>query len=522
MTVKTSGADIRTPGELINQGLPRSFDIAVSLIGLVITLPLLVISAAIITLTSPGGFLFRQKRVGRSGEYFTMYKLRTMRASSGGPQITMSADTRVTRVGRFLRKTKMDELPTLWNVLKGDMSLVGPRPEVPKYIDWNNEAWQIVLAARPGITDPVTLQLRNEEDLLASVDGDPEEYYLTELLPLKLKGNISYLRTRSWQVDLGVLGRTLMAVAIPAEAPPPTVNGNGVRERKLPRPFQTLMSRWGLVTLDLLVLVAAFGFSYLLRFDFAIPRKEWGPALVQVLLAVPLQLSALYATGVRKFIWRYIGLNELGAFAKAAWVSAVPLILLRITLPQSLSAGRVPISVIIVDTILALGGTVMLRLSRRVLYERYEKLQINTQAISGDKQSVLLIGAGRAGVLAAKEIRGRHDMDFDVKGFVDDAPEKQGMVIQGIKVKGTTHDLPRLVRDLSIDQVILTIAEAPDREIQRIVDLSKDYGIKLRIIPGLYEILDGRAVTRRTRDVRLRELTESGSVRVTKAASGVY
>jgi FlaA1/EpsC-like NDP-sugar epimerase len=243
---------------------------------------------------------------------------------------------------------------------------------------------------------------------------------------------------------------------------------------------------------------------------------------VQLSVAVAFQFTALYVTGVRKFIWRYIGLNELGAFAKSALLAAVLLLLLRLSVPPSFSLGRMPISVIIMDTLFVLGGTVMLRISRRLLYERYEKLQINTQAITGHARSVLLIGAGRAGVLAAKEIRGRSDMNLSVKGFVDDAPEKQGKIVQGILVKGTTNDLPRLARDLSIDEVILTIAEAPDHEIMRIVDLCKRSGIQIRIIPGLFEILDGRAKATRVPEVHSRERMEPDAMNAAKAASASY
>jgi len=516
------GVFVRSRDLQINQGLPRSFDLVVSLIGLLLTFPLLVISAAVILITSRGGFLFKQGRVGRDGESFTLYKLRTMRASSGGPQVTKKADSRITTVGRFLRKTKLDELPTLWNVLVGNMSIVGPRPEVPRYVDLEDEAWRVVLAAKPGITDPVTLQLRNEEELLATVEGDPEEYYLKELLPLKLKGNISYLRMRSWRADLKVLARTIMAILVPAEAPAPTTTGKKERARPLPRPVQKLMSRWGLVMLDLLVLTAAFVFSYLMRFDFAVPRKEIQPGVIQLLIALPIQLLALYVTGVRKFVWRYIGINELGTFARAAILAAIPLLVLRMTLPQSLSAGRMPISVIIMDSIFVLGGTMMLRISRRMVYERYEKLQINTQAIGRNKKQILLIGAGRAGVLAAKEIQGRSDMDFNIIGFVDDAPAKQGMIIQGIQVRGTTKDLPRLVNDLNIDQVILTIAEAPAHEIERIVSLCNEFQIKVRITPGLFEILDGRAEARRVWPIPVRDAGDRDPLGAVKAASGTY
>ena len=204
--------------QLIRQpvrGLPRAFDVVLAGMGLLLTSPLLLASAVTVALTSPGGALFRQKRVGRNGHIFTLYKLRTMRRSDNGPQVTSGDDPRITSSGRFLRKTKLDELPTFWNVLKGDMAMVGPRPEVPRYVKLNDPVWQKVLAVRPGITDPVTLLMRSEEDLLAQVGGDTEEYYLRELQPQKMKGYVDYLQTRNWHTDLSVLCRTLLAVIVP-------------------------------------------------------------------------------------------------------------------------------------------------------------------------------------------------------------------------------------------------------------------------------------------------------------------
>jgi lipopolysaccharide/colanic/teichoic acid biosynthesis glycosyltransferase len=147
-----------------------------------------------------------------------IFKLRTMRQIPGGLRLTAADDARVTAVGKFLRKTKLDELPTLWNVLKGDISLVGPRPEVPQYVDKLNPTWHFVLSVKPGLVDPVTLQLRNEEKLLASVQGSREHFYLNYLQPYKLQGYAQYLRTRSWRSDLGVLFRTLIVVLLPSHA----------------------------------------------------------------------------------------------------------------------------------------------------------------------------------------------------------------------------------------------------------------------------------------------------------------
>src|SRR5262245_43774616 len=119
----------------IKGGLPRQVEAVIALAGLVMVAPLIALAAIAIAVTSRGPVIFRQKRMGREGHPFTMYKLRTMTAASAGPQVTASDDTRVTPIGKFLRKTKLDELPELWNVLKGDMSLIGPRPEVPRYVD---------------------------------------------------------------------------------------------------------------------------------------------------------------------------------------------------------------------------------------------------------------------------------------------------------------------------------------------------------------------------------------------------
>lgn len=197
------------------RGLPRAFDVILAAMGLLLTSPLLLASAITVALTSSGGALFRQKRVGRNGQVFTLYKLRTMRRSENGPQVTSGNDLRITNSGKFLRKTKLDELPTFWNVLKGDMAMVGPRPEVPQYVKLEDPLWQRVLAVRPGITDPVTLHLRSEEELLVHVSGDTEEYYLTELQPLKMKGYVDYLQTRNWHTDLSVLWQTLVTVVVP-------------------------------------------------------------------------------------------------------------------------------------------------------------------------------------------------------------------------------------------------------------------------------------------------------------------
>jgi lipopolysaccharide/colanic/teichoic acid biosynthesis glycosyltransferase len=200
------------PAQLIKTGIPRGLEIAISVLGLTLSLPLLVLSSLAIAISSSGPVIFRQKRVGRYGQLFVLYKLRTMRPMHEGPEVTASGDERVTWVGRILRRTKVDELPELWNVVKGDMSLVGPRPEVPRYVDLEDERWGLVLNTRPGLTDPVTLILRNEEALLSEVKGNREYFYIETLQPFKLQGYIDYLHHRTFLTDIKVLIRTLLVI----------------------------------------------------------------------------------------------------------------------------------------------------------------------------------------------------------------------------------------------------------------------------------------------------------------------
>jgi lipopolysaccharide/colanic/teichoic acid biosynthesis glycosyltransferase len=215
-------SDQRTSVVAKKAGLPRWFDVLAAVAGLAISAPLLAVLGVIIAATSSGPVLFRQERVGLNGRRFRLFKLRTMRVSNEAFRLATVGDNRVTPVGRVLRKMKLDEIPQLWNVLKGDMSLVGPRPEVPQYVNLENSSWQLVLAVRPGITDPLSLLLANEEKLLSEHKGDCERFYLDALQPYKLRGYLQYLERRSWHSDLKVLLDTALVPFSPGRRPAPT------------------------------------------------------------------------------------------------------------------------------------------------------------------------------------------------------------------------------------------------------------------------------------------------------------
>lgn len=192
--------------------LKRTFDLLVSIAGLLLVLPLLAVIAVAIRCDTPGPVLFRQERVGRGGRVFRIHKFRSMAAAPCGAPLTVGDDVRITRVGRFLRRSKLDELPQLIDVLVGDMSLVGPRPELPRYVAlYPAELRKRVLAVRPGITDPVSLALADESALLARAT-DPEREYLDVILPRKLSAAADYAERATLATDLRIILRTLRLV----------------------------------------------------------------------------------------------------------------------------------------------------------------------------------------------------------------------------------------------------------------------------------------------------------------------
>ena len=188
----------------------RIFDLFFAVPGFLLCAPFVWLAAAIIKLASPGPAFFRQTRVGKNGREFRLVKFRTMKtgAEAMGPPLTIGEDPRITRVGAFLRRTKLDEIPQLFNVLTGDMSLVGPRPEVPRYVAFYNEENKKVLDLVPGITDPASIAFCNESELLGE-SSHPEEKYLNEIMPAKIRLNLLYSRQATVCEDFKVILKTL-------------------------------------------------------------------------------------------------------------------------------------------------------------------------------------------------------------------------------------------------------------------------------------------------------------------------
>ncbi len=266
---------------------------------------------------------------------------------------------------------------------------------------------------------------------------------------------------------------------------------------------------------DALILSGAFLAAYLLRYEFAIPPEEIPALLHQLPYVVLLQICALALVGVRTFVWRYVGMTELKAFVQAAAGPATVMLLVRLLLSQAHQVWRVPLSIIVVDTTLAFGGVLGIRVLRRGLHEYQDRRVDAARPVA--KTPILLIGAGHAGATAAREILEHGKTHLDIRGFVDDDPHKRGCVIHGICVLGTTADLPRLVRELSIDHVVIAVTEASRRQLKRICDICDGIPVKVRIVPPMHEILQGTVRMSRIRDVQVEDLLGRDQVHLDEA-----
>ena len=193
--------------------MKRAVDFAVSGIALLVLSPLFVLIGLATIFDSGLPVFYLQERVGRGFRRFRISKFRSMEANHSGPKITVGGDSRVTRIGKILRATKMDELPQFWNVVAGDMSLVGPRPEIPEYVEMYRARYEMILTVRPGITDLASVRFRDEEGVLAEV-ANPMEHYAREILPRKLDLAEEYVRRRSLTLDAWILMRTVVAVLL--------------------------------------------------------------------------------------------------------------------------------------------------------------------------------------------------------------------------------------------------------------------------------------------------------------------
>lgn len=418
----------------------RLYDLFFAFCGLVFLSPLLLVIAILVKAADGGPILYRQVRVGLHRRPFRICKFRTMvpAADQAGPAVTKDGDARITWIGRILRKTKLDELPQLWNVLKGEMSLVGPRPEVSRYVEYYTPEQRAILNCKPGITDLASLCFRDEEALLGNA-SNLEEFYIQHCLPRKLKLNQEYAARANLLSDTWII-------------------------------LQTLCPYWvGVLVNYGVILAASLWISYQLVYDFAPPALSAAQFWSEISRVLALQLACLTWRKQCRGLLSYFSLLELRQIGAALGGAAVGLLAL-----WAAGAGTPPRNVILIDFLVSVALLSGIRALLRLWRERSageEDAPVDPPARVG------IIGAGSTGAQLARELTVRKKLGRTVVAFFDDDFQKWQKRIHEVPVVGMPECLLQGWTE-KLDEVVIAMPDAPADRIREIDQLLRKTSLK--------------------------------------------
>lgn len=479
----------RTVDDIARRGL----DLALAIFAGIILAPLFALIAILIHRDSPGPVFFWGERIGRNGKPFDILKFRTMYETSesyNGPRVTAQGDDRITPLGQWLRDTKLNELPQLWNVIKGEMSLVGPRPEDRDFVaHWPQEAREVLLSVRPGITSPASVLYRDEEAMLQS--GNVVDEYLKVILPSKLRLDLLYVHHRSLLTDLDVIFWTLMALL-------PQLKTRRVPEHLLFwGPLAQFVSRYfSWFMLDLFAAFAAIAVTGLIWRSNGPLELGLGLA-IGVAVAIALIFGLVNALlGVGRIVWAHADINDAVALAVSTGLTTSVLLLVNsVWEPRTIPVpylGRhlLPSALIIVTGILAFAGFGTTRYRMRIITGLSAHWITLRGKSAGIGERVLIVGAGEVGNLAAYLLQ-KADLGqaFTIAGMVDDAPRKQGARIGGVRVLGSTSEIPELVNLHDVGLIVFAIENIDPAARDRIVRLCHRTSAQIVVLPDVLEEL---------------------------------
>jgi lipopolysaccharide/colanic/teichoic acid biosynthesis glycosyltransferase/GGDEF domain-containing protein len=468
--------------------IKRLFDIFFSALGLVFLSPVFLLIGVLVKRDSPGPMFYRGPRVGKGGKVFRMLKFRTMYERPecyAGPRLTCESDTRITPIGRWLRDTKLNELPQLWNVLKGDMSLVGPRPEDPELMkSWPAMVASEVLAVRPGVTSPASVLYHSEQELLSSTELIRQ--YFRDIMPDKLRLDQLYVRNRSFSSDLDVLLCTMALYA-------PHTAGKHVSEAYLfSGPFVRLVHRhaaW--FVLDLLTAFAAAGIAGFLWRERA--PLDWGilPAAVFALLFALIFSGVNWLVGLNRIIWSQATAEDgVGLLLTSGLVTGVTLVLDHLQFAyQLLPYPPLPPVMIVAIGALTQLGSVLTRYRMRLIGLIATPLMRRRSPGYGER--VIIVGEGEGCQIASWLLRHRiFRHAFSLVGLVTtENPRVRGMQVHGCSVLGGLSELPQLIRHHDVRMLIYTVPDFAGHGSLNAYDACRTSGVKVAFLDDLLAIL---------------------------------
>lgn len=465
--------------------LKRTLDLVAALAGLMLLWPVFLVIAVAIKLDSPGPVFFRQLRVGRHGVPFRIFKFRTMRAepTPSGRELTVAGDSRITRVGAVLRRAKLDELPQLIDVVRGTMSLVGPRPEVPRYVERYPREWRDrLLSVRPGITDFASVSYRDESRLLARAP-DPEREYVEVVLPTKLRYSLHYVDNPSLRNDLKVIGLTLRTLFTPdrdLHRSMPTMKTHRAWTR-LEEAMSTLSPRNRPLSMlvDSACVLLCWHITYLFRLGFERwqPARPWYDDWVS-LGVVTSYLAFMALAGVPRGLWRFFGFDDFRRIAAACVLAGF----FNATVVMMSQLSAVPRAVLLLHPVFTLLALSLVRMGYRIVWET---ARARVTGVDTEARRAIVLGAGEAGRRLVGDIHRRDG--WTVLALLDDDPAKQGLRIGGVTVQGRIADLglPHVVAGATHVIVAMPGVDAGRRD--AVLLLARQTGLVVMTVPGRFD-----------------------------------
>jgi len=464
--------------------IKRAFDILAAGIGLLILSPVFGMVALAVKRDTPGPVFYKGTRIGRFGKPFKILKFRTMYErpeSYNGTKLTSNGDSRITPLGGWLRDTKLNELPQLWNVLIGEMSLVGPRPEVPDFVEqWPEKVKGKILSVRPGMTSPASILYRDEEKRL---NGDNFlDDYLKKIMPDKMRLDLLYVDNHTFTSDLDVIFLTLLAIV-------PKIRKVKIRERTIfSGPIYTFFYQhlsWFLV--DFVIAFFAMAVSGLVWRSQSPINLGFGPAVALAFLVAFLLSLGGTLFGLHRIVWRYASPVMVLDIGLVVGLTSVFLVLLN-----QFWMDRVifPLNFVLNFALLTFLGMVTVRYRDRLITgiaTRWSNARKDTKAFG---EPVLVVGAGDGGELAVWLLqKSEYASAFSVIGFVDDSYRKQNVQVAGLPVLGTSEDIPVLVEKNDIGLILFSISKIDPVRRENILQICKNTGVRVILIPDLMDIL---------------------------------
>ena len=469
-----------------NAIVKRLADIVISFLALILLSPVFIGIAIAIKRESAGPILFKGKRMGVNEKPFYILKFRTMcepsDTDSNGPAVTASDDPRITKLGRFLRDTKLNELPQLWNVLVGEMSFVGPRPEdYDIALGWDPKVRNEILSMKPGITSPASIIYRNEETLLQG-EGFMDDY-LGKILPDKQRLDLLYVRNHNFFTDIDVLAATFLTLL-------PALRNRKIDERYLfGGPILVLFRKivpWFLI--DVVVVTIAVGISGVVwRLSTVIDLGV--PTFIVLALAIAVVISLInMLLGLQKISWR----NASPSYIFDLLVSVtITMVLLWVFNRFVVTEPRIPFSMFWLIGLTTFVFLVAVRYRDRLISSLSYRWLLLRGTSASFAERILIVGAGELGELTAWLIqRSGYSPLFGVVGFVDDDPHKRNLRPGGITVLGSTEAIPELVEKYSIAVIMLALSDGNEAEKSRIKAMCEATGANVVVMPDMIKNLE--------------------------------